>query len=75
MPYWETPENVLVANMERTGYPDGQAPEVPKCPHCGEPADTFFVYGPLSEVVGCPACIKKMDVTDYFKDTDEEDWP
>lgn len=66
MPYWEAPE--------RTDCPDEQEPKTVRCPHCGEPCDTVYVYGPLSEIVGCLACIRKVDAYEYFQENDGDDF-
>lgn len=52
-------EHPVIANMERTGYPDGLAPKIPICPVCGEEADTFY-KNKDGEIVGCDECIRTV---------------
>ena len=66
MPYWETPE--------RNDCSDEQEPQTVRCPHCGEPCDTLFIYGPLSKIVGCLACIRKVDAYEYFQEGEGDDF-
>ena len=54
------PENPIVANLERTGYPDGKEPEYPHCPVCGEETDTIY-KSKDGDIVGCDNCITTSD--------------
>lgn len=57
---WYEPENPIVRNMERTGYPDGKEPVYPRCPVCG--AECEEIYKDINfEIVGCDVCIRKAD--------------
>lgn len=57
---YDFPENPIVQNMERTGYPDGKEPEYPVCPVCGHGTDTIYVRDD-GDIVGCDWCIAKKD--------------
>lgn len=36
----DIPDDPVIQNMERTGYPDGKEPRYPRCPCCGEECET-----------------------------------
>ena len=55
----DLPDNPIIRNMERTGYPDGKEPPQPRCPVCGAETDT--VYSDGVNVQGCPECLMTMD--------------
>lgn len=38
--------------------------EMPRCPVCGEQADTFY-RNYFNEIVGCSECIKNVDARQY----------
>lgn len=42
--------------------PDPDAP--PRCPICGEEAETFYILGE-TEIVGCDRCTEAVDAIDY----------
>ena len=54
------PDSPYIRNMEISGWPDGKAPEVPRCPVCGAECDTIY-RNKDSEVVGCEQCIRIQD--------------
>lgn len=58
------PDHPVIANMERTGHPDGREPKPPKCPVCDEEFETIYKdkYG---DVVGCDCCVTTADAWDY----------
>ena len=70
MPYWEIGDNPAVRNLCKTGYTDGGEPKIPRCPCCGEEADTFYVLRGTGEIVGCLDCIRKADA--YECENEEE---
>lgn len=37
----DIPDDPVIQNMERTGYPDGKEPRYPRCPCCGEECETM----------------------------------
>lgn len=53
-------ENPIIANTERTGYPDGKEPQYPICPICGAECETIYQdrYGAYA---GCDVCMKTKD--------------
>ena len=55
------PDHPVIQNMERTGHPDGKEPEWPRCPVCGEEADTFYYSKQHHEIVGCGDCVREKD--------------
>lgn len=65
----DLPDHPVIRNMERTGYPDGVAPEETHCPICGKACDT--IYTADGEIVGCDECIRikeAWDVPECFKE-------
>lgn len=56
----ELPDHPVVANLLRTGYPDGKEPEYPHCPVCGAETDTVYRNKDL-EIVGCGECLISRD--------------
>jgi len=59
----DIPEDPIIRNMERTGYPDGKEPSFPRCPVCGEETDTFYKNND-GDIVGCDNCISTVDAWD-----------
>lgn len=57
---YDTPENPVIANYLRTGYPDGKDPEYPRCPVCGGECETLY-KDRFGDVVGCDYCITAID--------------
>lgn len=55
------PDHPVIANMERTGYPDGKAPEMPLCPLCGGECETIYRNRKDREIVGCDLCVESID--------------
>ncbi|HWP80354.1 MAG TPA: hypothetical protein VN446_06885 [Candidatus Acidoferrum sp.] len=66
MPFWEVPDNPVVANLCRTGTPDGKEPRPPRCPWCGREADTLYIERGSNQILGCGACVKKADAYEFF---------
>ena len=62
------PDCPVIANMERTGYPNGKEPQYPQCPVCGAESDTFYAdrYG---DVMGCDDCVEKRDAWEHMEET------
>ena len=58
------PDHPVIANMERTGYPDGKWPEPLLCPLCGGECETIYRNRESGEVVGCDLCIESIDPWD-----------
>lgn len=52
----DIPDHPVIANLMRTGYPDGKSPEYPHCPVCGakEISEAYVQY--INGVVGCDEC-------------------
>ena len=57
---YDAPENPIIANYLRTGYPYSKEPEYPCCPECGEECDTLY-RDRHGRVLGCENCIQKVD--------------
>lgn len=57
------PDDPIVRNMERTGFPDGKEPEEPRCPVCGALCETIYAFKDF-EVVGCDICLTVKDAYD-----------
>lgn len=52
-------DHPVIANMERTGHPDGKEPPRPTCPVCGaDDPETLYYRRGDNEVLGCDHCIK-----------------
>lgn len=60
---FDIPDDPIIRNMERTGYPDGKEPAEPRCPVCGALCETIYAYEG-SEVVGCDVCLTVKDACD-----------
>ena len=52
----QIPDDPVIRNMERTGYPDGKEPEHPICPVCGEECETIYV-DMFGELFACDNCV------------------
>lgn len=57
----DIPDHPVIANMERTGYPDGKEPDPPLCPFCGGECETIYRRKEDREVVGCDLCIQIIE--------------
>lgn len=55
------PDHPVIANMERTGHPDGREPEPVLCPLCGGECETIYRTKQDREIVGCDLCIERID--------------
>lgn len=60
------PDDPVIRNMERTGYPDGKEPQQPICPVCGEECDTLYFND--GQIVGCENCIETRNAWDALVD-------
>ena len=60
----EIPDHPVIANMERTGYPDGREPDPPFCPLCGGECETIYRRKEDREIVGCDLCIQSIEPWD-----------
>lgn len=54
------PDHPVIRNTEMTGYPDGKAPDYPKCPICGAEAEEFYKNICNGDIVGCEDCVGKV---------------
>ena len=57
----DIPDHPVIANMERTGYPDGKEPDPYLCPCCGGECETIFRTKEDREIVGCDLCIERIE--------------
>lgn len=53
-------DHPVIANMERTGYPNGQAPVYPHCPICGAECETIYLDREKN-IIGCDCCVTSAD--------------
>ena len=60
MPY-DIPDHPVIANLERTGYPDGREPDPLLCPLCGGECETLYRDKIFQVIVGCDLCIEIID--------------
>lgn len=60
----DIPDHPVIANMERTGHPDGKWPEPLLCPLCGGECEIIYRIRENREVVGCDLCIESIDPWD-----------
>lgn len=65
-------EHPVITAMERTGYPDGKEPRMPKCPICGEPCHTVYsnLYG---EIFACNLCLSSDNAADVLEEEETDD--
>ena len=59
----DLPDHPVVANLIRTGYPDGKEPTYPHCPICGEECETLY-KDRSGEVFACDNCVSAQDAWD-----------
>lgn len=57
---YSIPDDPIIANLMRTGYPDGRAPMYPRCPVCGDECETIYADR-AGEIVGCDCCVTTKD--------------
>ena len=62
------PDHPVVANLLRTGYPDGKEPEEMCCPICGADAEFFYTTARSWEIVGCERCL----ITRHYWEFEQE---
>ena len=55
------PDHPVIANMERTGQPDGREPAPFLCPVCGGECESIYRLKENNEVLGCDLCIESID--------------
>lgn len=55
------PDYPVIANMERTGHPDGIEPEPCLCPLCGGECETIHRRKQDREIVGCDLCLESIE--------------
>lgn len=70
----DLPDDPIIRNMERTGYPDGKEPEEPHCPVCGKVCEYVYTYEGV-EIDGCDQCLTAKhayDVSECFPDNEKE---
>lgn len=60
------PDDPIIQNMERSGYPDGKEPPQPICPVCGDECGTLYIND--GQIVGCENCIETRDAWDLLVD-------
>ncbi len=65
-------QHPVITNMERTGYPDGKAPDYPHCPICGRECHTVYLDRNM-EIVGCCECVDKVNAWECGECFPEED--
>lgn len=61
MSNYDLPDDPIIQNMERTGYPDGKEPRSPRCPVCGEECETLFTSDLDGSIAGCDVCLTEHD--------------
>lgn len=54
------PDDPIIRNCERTGYPGGREPDYPICPICGAQCETLYrdFHG---ETFGCDECVTQYN--------------
>lgn len=68
------PDHPVIANMERTGWPDGKEPSQPHCPICVEECESIY-QNRFGNYVGCDVCVKTIDaweVPDCFYENEQK---
>lgn len=53
-------QDYIISNLERTGYPNGEPPQYPVCPVCGEECNEVYTYT-NNEIIGCDCCVNIRD--------------
>ena len=71
MGMYDIPEHPVIANLLRTGYPDGKEPEEIKCPICGEEAEQFYEKK-SGDIVGCEYCLTPRYYYEYEAEEKED---
>lgn len=54
------PDHPVIRNLERTGWPDGKEPRMPRCPVCGA-EEPYEIYVRGHETQGCDACLSRTE--------------
>lgn len=64
----DLPDHPVIANMIRTGHPDGEEPPSCQCPVCGEvPWYTLlFVSNISGDIIGCEGCVSQKEAGEIF---------
>ncbi|MCM1439196.1 MAG: hypothetical protein NC131_08340 [Roseburia sp.] len=65
----DIPDHPIIQNCERTGYPDGRAPDYPICPICGAECDTIYKDRD-GTIFGCDECVSSVDAWDALSGDD-----
>lgn len=70
------PDNPIIRNCERTGWPDGKEPEIVCCPICHEENPEYFYFDGCGmtwvDIIGCSFCIDKADALEWYLENKEE---
>ena len=64
------PDNPIIRNCERYGYPDGEE-EVCYCPICHSENPETFYFDDFDNMIGCNLCVHKKDAYDYLRRENE----
>ena len=52
-------DHPVVANLLRTGTPDGKEAKYPRCPWCGAEAENFYRHR-IRGIIGCDRCLVEV---------------
>lgn len=69
----QIPDHPVIQAMERTGYPDGKEPRMPKCPICGEPCHTVYSSWMTEEIFACNNCLTTDDAACLLEEEETDD--
>lgn len=58
------PDHPVIANLERTGWPDGKEPSYPICPRCGSECETVY-KDDTDFIFSCDVC-KRFNAYDAY---------
>ncbi len=72
MSKWQLEDHPVIANMERTGYPDEKEPDYPHCPICGAECDSVYINKDV-EVIGCEGCVRTKNAWECSECFPKED--
>lgn len=64
------PDDPVIRNMERTGFPDGKEPKQPVCPVCGSECEYFYREDFTDNILGCENCITQEDAWEFSDSSD-----
>lgn len=57
----DLPDDPIISNIERSGYPGGTEPPLPVCPICGEECETVYRESGTANILGCNNCLIQED--------------